>query len=126
MIGPNNWPVLTQNGGQLFKGGSISYKNFPILSHMKGTTDFSTGKSNTLFIPTESLIWKITLDSSLPDSSWEYVMEGDFLEGYSRVLVHQKLFPAGGYVIDNMNSLFLFNATKSGKIEIFSYTLGFI
>ena len=91
----------------MFKGGTISYSNFPIQPHMKGTTDISTGKYNTLFLPTKSLIWKISLDLSLPDSSWELVMEGDFLEGYSRVLVHQKWFPPGGYVVDNTNSLFL-------------------
>ena len=66
-------------------------------------------------MPTETLIWKVTIDGSMPDSSWELLNDENFLEGYSNARIHQRLFPAGGYIIDNSNSLFLFNATDTGK-----------
>ena len=114
-FGRNGSITLTQNGGQLLRGRSVSYKTFPAPYPLKGTTDIHTGKTNTLFVPTETLIWKVTIDGSMPDSSWELLNDENFLEGYSNARIHQRLFPAGGYIIDNSNSLFLFNATDTGK-----------
>ena len=51
----------------------------------------------------------------MPDSSWESLIDENFLEGYSDARMYQRVFPAGGYIIDNSNSLFLFNATDTGK-----------
>ena len=110
------FPIVTQNGGKLFKGGTVAYKKFPfgVQPPLRGTTDVNTGKANTLFLPTETLAWKITLDSSMQDSSWQFLREGDYLGGYPKVSVYRRLFSAGGYVLDNTNSLFLFEATDQG------------
>ena len=118
MMRPETFPILTQNGGKLFKGGTVSYNKFPygVQPPLRGTTDINTGKTNTLFLPTETWAWKISLDFSMQDSSWQSLGTGDYLEGYPKVTVYRRLFSAGGYVLDNTNSLFLFEATDQGKM----------
>ena len=118
MMRTETFPILTQNGGKLFKGGTVSYSKFPygVQPPLRGTTDVNTGKVNTLFLPTETWAWKITLDSSTQDSSWQFLREEDYLEGYPKVSVYRRLFSAGGYVLDNTNSLYLFEATDQGTM----------
>ena len=108
---PDNGTPFTQNNGHLWKGRNAYYKNLP-LPPLKGTTDISSSTSNSLYLPSEGLVWRITFDASLSNYSWQFITEGRFLNGYSLVSIHQRLLPSGAHIFDNTNSLFLFNATE--------------
>ena len=106
---------FTQDNGQLWSEGSVYYQNIP-LPTLKGTRDISSSTSNTLYLPSETTVWRITFDDSLSNHSWTLVDEGPFLNGYSRVSIHKRLLPPGAYIIDNTNMLFLFNETEDDLI----------
>ena len=102
---------FTQNNGQLWNGESVHFTNLPILS-MKGTSDISTSRSNTLYLPSKTVVWRITFDDSHSNFAWIFAAKGNFLNGYSRVYIHKKLFEAGSYIIDNKNALYLFKPSE--------------
>ena len=102
---------FTQGNGQLWNGRSVYYNSLP-LPAMRGTSDISSSKSNTLYLPSETTVWRITFDESLSNFSWTFVNEGSFLNGYSSVSIYKRTLPAGAHIINNTNTLFLFNATE--------------
>ena len=111
-----NGKSFTQKNGQLWNGGNVYYTNFPFNLTMKGTKDISTSRLNTLYLPSETSVLRITFDDSNSISGWMFVVKGRFLNGYSRVFIHQRLVAAGSYIIDNTNALYLFNTTDENTI----------
>ena len=108
---------LSKNNGQPWNGRSVRYT--PELSSylpiVEGTNDISTGRENTLFLPTETIVTRLSVATSLSNHLWEFVAEGNFVTGYSMVSMHQRTLPAGAYILDNINTLYLFDG-KEGKV----------
>ena len=105
----SNGSIFTQNNGKLWNGRNVYYYNLTLPTlPLPGTNDISTGKYNTLYLPSESTIWRVTFDKSLSNFSWEFVAHGRFLNDYSDVLIHRRLMAEGAYIVDNTNALFLF------------------
>ena len=110
---------LTKNNGQPWNGRSVSYT--PELSSylpiVEGTNDISTGRENTLFLPSDTIVTRLSVDTSLSNLSWEFVAEGNFLTGHSMVSMHQRTLPSGAYIFDNINTLYLFDGKENNAIS---------
>ena len=110
---------LTKNNGQPWNGRSVRYT--PELSSylpiVEGTNDISTGRENTLFLPSETIVTRLSLGTSLSNLSWKFVGEGNFLTGYSMVSMHQRPLPPGAYIFDNINTLYLFDGKGNNAIS---------
>ena len=110
---------LTKNNGQPWNGRSVGYT--PELSSylpiVEGTNDISTGRENTLFLPSETIVTRLSVDTSLSKPSWEFVAEGNFLTGYSMVSMHRRILPSGAYIFDNINTLYLFDGKVNKAIS---------
>ena len=110
---------LTKNDGQPWNGRSVRYT--PELSSylpiVEGTNDISTGRENTLFLPSDTIVTRLSVDTSLSNLSWEFVAEGNFLTGHSMVLMHQRTLPPGAYIFDNINTLYLFDGKENKAIS---------
>ena len=110
---------LTKNNGQPWNERSVRYT--PELSSylpiVEGTNDISTGRENTLFLPSETTVTRLSVDTSLSNLLWELVAEGKFLSGHSMVSMHQRTLPPGAYIFDNINTLYLFDGKENEAIS---------
>ena len=110
---------LTKNNGQPWNGRSVRYT--PELSSylpiVEGTNDISTGRENTLFLPSETIVTRLSVDTALSNLSWEFVADGNFLTGHSMVSMHQRTLPPGAYIFDNINNLYLFDGKEKQAIS---------
>ena len=110
---------LTKNNGQPWNGRSVRYtpELFLYLPIVEGTNDISTGRENTLFLPSETTVTRLSIDTSLSNLSWEFVADGNFLTGHSMVSMHQRTLPPGAYIFDNINTLYLFDGKENNAIS---------
>ena len=114
----NGTSLITQNGGQLLNDGHVYYIDLP-KGGLQGTTDINTGKSNGLYLPSLTLVYMVNLDADPTDQSvWEYIATGKYLNGVSDVSIYRRIMPAGAYVINNKNRLYLFGGPGSYLMSI--------
>ena len=116
----NGTSIITQNGGQLLNDGNVFYIDLPKGSILQGTTDINTGKSNSLYLPSSTLVYMVSLDATptADQSGWEYVDTGKYLNGISDVSIHQRTMPAGAYIVNNKNRLYLFGSPGKHLLSI--------
>ena len=109
---------LTKNNGKPWNGRSVRYT--PELSSylpiVEGTNDISTGRENALFLPSETIVTRLSVDTTLTSHLWEFVAEGNFVTGHSMVSMHQRTLPSGAYIFDNINTLYLFDGKENNAI----------
>ena len=114
----NATSLITQNGGQLWNDGNVYYTDLPN-GTLLGTADINTGKSNGLYLPSLTLVYMVNLDADPTDQSvWEYIATGKYLNGVSDVSIYRRIMPAGAYVINNKNRLYLFGGPGSYLMSI--------
>ena len=110
---------LTKNNGKPWNGRSVRYT--PELSSylpiVEGTNDISTGRENALFLPSETIVTRLSVDTTLTSHLWEFVAEGNFVTGHSMVSMHQRTLPSGAYIFDNINTLYLFDGKVNKAIS---------
>ena len=60
---------------------------------------------------------RLSVDASSSNLSWKFVAKGNFLTGNSMVSMHQRTLPPGAYILDNINTLYLFDKKENKAIS---------
>ena len=116
---------LTIGGKPWGSGDGVYYQNLPTYLKSKmplyGTKDVNTGDANTLYLPTDAMVYMLRRDdwAAVDMTGWNYKSSGSYLTVYSpgSIKIYSKKMAAGTYTIDNLSAMYLFDTSLIYKFD---------